>query len=436
MNVLHVVAGELSGGAARGAYWLHRGLRDIGVNSWVFTNSEATYGDPSVVTVTRSKRDKLATFVRNQTDGQMASFYRRRTPAMFSTGLLGVDFTKTPEYQAADLVHLHWINAGFVNMRHLAKVEKPMVWTLRDMWPMTGGCHYAMGCERFRTGCGQCPALGSRAERDFSRYILRRKARYLPRSMHLVGISHWVSEQARASLLFRDFDVRTISNNVDAHEFFPIDKAVARELLGLHTDKKVILTGSTSAKDAYKGFPKFIESLAHLDPARYHLCFFGKLDRSLVDGLGFDYTSLGYLHDSISLRLAYSAADVFIAPSLMEAFGKTLTESMACGTPVVCFDATGPKDIVSHLADGYKAPPFEASGLAEGVEWVCNHPDYPALSRGAREKVLREFDSPVVARQYLALYQEALTETETSPAGDRASEPTPSQPPFANWTNR
>jgi glycosyltransferase involved in cell wall biosynthesis len=322
--------------------------------------------------------------------------------------VMGADFTDSVECREADVVHLHWVNGGFVDMKHLAKLRKPLVWTMRDMWPMTGGCHYAMGCEKFITGCGSCDQLGSTSDRDLSRFVLNRKRKYLPKSMKMIGISDWVSEQARQSLLFRDFDVRTIHNNVDASEFFPLDKALARQLLGLNTEKKIILTGCTSAKDTYKGFGKYLEMLKHLDPTKYHLCFFGKLDQSIADGLGFDYTSFGYLHDSISLRLLYSAADVFIAPSLMEAFGKTLAEAMGCGTPVVCFDATGPKDIVTHKHDGYKAAPFEAQGLAEGVEWVTSEADYPQLALNAREKITSTFDSPVIARQYQALYEEML----------------------------
>ena len=121
----------------------------------------------------------------------------------------------------------------------------------------------------------------------------------------------------------------------------------------MQTDKKVVLAGAISLKDSYKGFDRYLEALKHLDPDEYHLCFFGRQNRAVVDALGFDYTHFGYVHDAIALRLVYSAADVFVAPSLMEAFGKTIAEAMACGTPAVCFDATGPRDIVQHQVDGH-----------------------------------------------------------------------------------
>ncbi|SDS96760.1 Glycosyltransferase involved in cell wall bisynthesis [Halopseudomonas xinjiangensis] len=419
MKVMHVVAGELTGGAARGAYWLHQAMRSIGIDSVVYTNSRATHGDESVASTNTNKLQMVASLARSQADQSLASFYPKRSSGMFSTGLLGADFTRSAEYRAADVIHLHWINAGFIDMKHLAKIDKPLIWTMRDMWPMTGGCHYSMGCEKFETGCGSCDQLGSRSDLDLSRFVLNRKKKYLPASLKVVGISTWLTEQARRSQLFHDVDVRTISNNVDSAEFFPVDKQIARKMLGIETGKKIVLAGSTNARDPYKGFGKYLESLEFLDPEQYHLCFFGKLEQSIIDRLGFDYTSFGFLHDSISLRLLYSAADVFVAPSLMEAFGKTLAEAMGCGTPVVCFDATGPKDIVTHLEDGFKAQPFEARSLADGVEWVAHSESYDEMARNAREKIVRQFDSRVIARQYQALYEEVLAPYSVKPNSAR-----------------
>ncbi len=133
------------------------------------------------------------------------------------------------------------------------------------------------------------------------------------------------------------------------------------------------------------------------------------MDESIIKESGFDYKSLGFLHDTISLRLAYSASDVFVAPSLMDAFGKTLAESMACGTPVVCFDATGPRDIVDHKVNGYKASPYMAEDLAAGIDCVLSDENrHKELCINAMEKAVACFDIKKVARQYAALYREVL----------------------------
>lgn len=408
MKVLHIVAGDLTGGAARGAYWLHLELREQGIDSKVMTNSVETFGDKSVISTVGTAKSKLIQMARSQLETLPTIFYQNKKSTIFSNGFVGFDFTKTKEYKEADIIHLHWVNNGFVNIKHLSNISKPVIWTMRDMWPMTGGCHYSMKCERYKTGCGKCPQLCSSREYDLSKVVLNRKSKYIPKNTKFVGISDWLSETAKESILLKTFDIRTIYNNINTKDFFPIDKQVARNVLGISTNKKIILAGAQNITDFYKGFEKFIEATQELDKDKYCLCFFGKLDTDIVDSLGFQYMNFGFLHDCVSLRLLYSAADVFVAPSLMDAFGKTLAESMACGTPVVCFNATGPKDIVDHQINGYKAIPFESSDLAKGIIWVLNSPDYTTLSQNAREKVLRCFDSKVVAEEYIKLYKSVL----------------------------
>jgi glycosyltransferase involved in cell wall biosynthesis len=410
MKILHIVAGDLSGGAARGAYWLHLGLKELGIDSKVLTNSKTTLGDDSVIIATRSKKDKIFNMIRRQLDNLLLSFYTKRKKIIFSSGLFGINFTKTKECQEADIIHLHWINGSFVNMRHLSKIDKPTVCTIRDMWPMTGGCHVAkaLECEKYKTGCGNCEQLKSNSNYDLSKFILNRKKKYLPRNMKIIGISSWLSGEAKNSELFKDFDVRTIANNINIEEFFPVKKETAKQILGIKTNKKIILTGSTSLNDMWKGFSKYLEAIELLDKDKYFLCFFGNLDKNIVDKLGFEYKSFGYFNDNISLRLAYSCANVFVSPSLMDSFGKTIAEAMACRTPVICFDATGPKDIVTHKVDGYKAKPFESKDLAYGIEWVLSAENYDELCQNAKEKVLKEFDSKLVAQKYIKLYKEIL----------------------------
>lgn len=410
MKILHIVAGNLNGGAARGAYWLHQALVELGVDSRILTNSVARITDERIYYTTSTKKGKLLSWIRAQIDSDIQLIYPKRKRVIFSTGLVGFDFTKTNLYKESDVIHLHWINAGFVNIKHLSRINKPIVWTLRDMWPMTGGCHYTTGagCENFKFGCGNCKQLGSNIKYDLSRYIMYRKKKYLPKHIKIVGISPWISEEAKKSELFKEFDIRYIFNNVNSNEFYPVEKEIAKKVLGIKSEKKIILVGAQSLSDFYKGFDKFLEAIKKLDNNKNLLCFFGNLNKNVVNNLSFEYKNFGFLYDIISLRLVYSCADVFVAPSLMDAFGKTIAESMACGTPVVCFNATGPANLVDHMINGYKAEPFDTTDLANGIEWVLNTPNYYELCKSAREKVVREFDSKVVAKRYIELYEEIL----------------------------
>jgi glycosyltransferase involved in cell wall biosynthesis len=411
VNVLHFVGGDIKHGAAKGAYTLHRGLTEVGVSSKVLTNSFPIPDDDLVISLSSSKKGRLFSLLRSQADSLFSIFYRSRQKRIFSTGLIGSNFIDSKICGWPDIIHLHWINAGFVNIKHLRHIRKPIVWTMRDMWPFTGGCHYSMDCARYKAGCGFCPQLGSKSKIDLSRWVVARKKRYLPKGMKVVGISEWLSHCARESEVFRGFDVRTIPNAIDTHLFFPIEKETARRVLDLPQHVKIMLIGARNVTDFYKGFPEFLRAIEVL-PFRenFMVVAFGNFPPGTVYRKDFPFKRLGFLNDEISLRIAYSAADVFLAPSTMESFGKTLAESMACGTPVVAFASTGPKEIVDHEKNGYLAVPFSGKDLARGIDWVLGHPDPQMLARNARQKVLDHFEMTVVAKQYKALYEEMLAE--------------------------
>jgi glycosyltransferase involved in cell wall biosynthesis len=405
LRVLHIVGGNLTNGAAKGAYLLHKALREEGVESKIFTNSKVTFNDKDVISVGASKFGYVKSMIKAQIDVNIASIYKNREKRLFSAGFLGYDFTKLKEYKEADIIHLHRINSGLVNIKDLSKINKPVVWTIRDMWPMTGGCHYSE-CEKYERRCGSCPQLRSNFEYDLSRIVFNRKEKFYPKNMKIVGISNWISEVAKRSFLFKDYDVRTIFNNVNTNEFAPINKRVAKEILGIKSDKKVVLVGAQSLNDFYKGFDKFLEAIKYLK-RKYLFLFFGNLDESILPDI--EYKSFGFLYDTLSLRLLYSASDVFVAPSILEAFGKTLVEAMSSKTPVVCFDATGPRDIVEHKVSGYKAKPFSPKDLANGIDWLLglSESEYQKICEAANNRA-KKFDSKVIAKEYLKLYKELI----------------------------
>lgn len=409
MNVLHLVSGELTGGAARGAYWLHQGLLAGGVTSKLIISGSVIEPDDNIKSLSGSKLGFIGSILREQLELTIPKLYKKRTGNLFSCGIFGADFTESDEYKQADIVHLHWINSGMLSIKILSKIDKPIVWTLRDMWPLTGGCHYSLDCERYKTGCGACPQLGSLKRSDLSYHLLNRKLKFFPKTMTVVGISNWLTAEAKNSFIFNKHKLLTIFNNINTDSFLNIDKAIARDILGVKTSKKIVLVGSTNIKDFYKGFSKFLESLDYLNKKNIILFFFGRSDKRIIEKYGFEYKNFGYLNDDISLNLVYSCADVFVAPSIQEAFGKTLAEAQCSGTPVVCFDTTGPKDLVDHKVTGYRATPFDGKDLADGINWVLNNENYEDLRVSARQKVLREFDSKVIAGKYIALYKEILS---------------------------
>lgn len=406
IKVVHLVAGELDGGAARGAYWLHKGLIELGVDSHVITNSKTDLGDTNVTLLPDSSVVRFVSKIIRRLDSWIIKMYPRNKEQIYSTGFAGLNYKKNKHYKRANIVHLHWINS-LVSTNSLKSINKPVIWTFRDMWPFTGGCHYSISCDKYKTGCGSCPQLGSKKDNDLSRLILKNKA-IAYRGITVVGISPWLSKEISESLLFRNQPVNTIFNNIDCSAFSPIEKQRARNILKIETTKKIVLAGAINTSDPYKGFQLFLEALESLDPNMYYICVFGKSIPHLFKHLDFEVNFLGYLSSSYEMQLAYSCADVFVAPSVQEAFGKTIVESMSCGTPVVCFDATGPGDIIEHKIDGYKAEPFGAKGIAEGIEWTTQTDNFVKLSARARESALSKYDLKIIAKKYLELYQKNI----------------------------
>jgi glycosyltransferase involved in cell wall biosynthesis len=409
MNILHIVSGELTGGAARGAYWLHRGLNDLGCNTYLINNSRLTINENRVSSIRGGRLDKFSNLIRPYFSDLPLYLYPKREKWIFSTGFSGSNFLRHPFYKAADIVHLHWI-CGLVSIKSLSRLDKPVVWTLRDMWPMTGGCHYTMSCTRYQEACGLCPQLHSNYKNDLSSFVLRNKRSFLPKKLCIVGVSSWLSECASKSSLFRNNQIETIGNNVPADQFKPIAISVARAILGLSQDKKILLIGAQSIHHFYKSPELLYETISKIAIENLHILVFGASNLNFGHLPESSVTYMGYLGDIFSLRLVYSASDVFLATSRMDAFPKTTIESMSCGTPVACFDSTGFVDIVDHLVTGYKAKPFDANDLAYGVGWLLSldMERRMAMREASRRRVCLNFDSKVIARKYLSLYQRLL----------------------------
>ena len=242
---------------------------------------------------------------------------------------------------------------------------------------------------------------------------MRKRTSWKNLDLTIVTPSSWLGECAKESSLFSQTRVEVIPNGIDLNRFKPIDKNIARDILCLPKDKRLILFGTMSAiNDQNKGFYLLKKAFKRFFSKEYkdiELVIFGSSKPKDEDDLGFKTHYLGHLNDEISLAVVYSAADVMIVPSIQEAFGQTASESLACGTPVVAFGNTGLSDIVEHQKNGYLAKPFDTGDLACGIKWVLEDDKrWKKLSENAREKVVNEFDIIRVAKRYTDLYKEIL----------------------------
>lgn len=314
-----------------------------------------------------------------------------------------------------DIVHLHW-TADLLNYGSFFSsldAATPLVWTLHDMHPFTGGCHYSFGCDKFTAACGECMQLnGLRSARDPSWRNLQIKRRALDgRELHVVADSHWLEGEARRSAVFagaRSF--RTIHYGLDTEAYAPRDKAQCRRTLGIPLDAFVVCFGSASLADPRKGLRELLAALRQLgDVPRLTALMFGA--GTLRDPTGLpEVRSVGYLRSSREQAPVYSAADVFVIPSLAEAFGQTALEAMACGTPVVGFDTGGIPDMVRPHRTGLLAPVGDPAALAAAIRWMALHPaERSAMGREARAMAVCEFTLQRQASRYRELYATLLS---------------------------
>jgi glycosyltransferase involved in cell wall biosynthesis len=407
------------GGAAIAARRLHHALLASGIDSrfWASRLSAEQRGDSSyhLAPWPRSPRSAAAIwrrlrgkFERNWYVGAQAKghepFRSPRQPAP----------TVWPARNEQDrLLHLHWL-AGLIDYASFFGTlpdDYPIVWTLHDLLPMTGGCHYSAGCEAFVAGCGNCPQLSRRGERDLSqRYFQEKLSALRGKNLHVVTPSRWLAREAgRSRMLSAARSVQVIPNGLDTAVFAPSDRLSARRQLGLPADRVLVAFGAASVEVRRKGLAQILSALALL-PAELGIegVVFG--EGALPSGAP-PVHALGYVSDAARQALVYSAADIVAVPSLEDNLPQTGVEALACGVPVVGFDVGGIPDFVRPGQTGLLARPADAADLARQIAWLAEHGhERLAMGHRAREVALREFGVQLQAQRYAALYATLLAE--------------------------
>ena len=417
MKILHLSTTDGGGGAARAAFRLHTGLLRKGHDSRMLVLKRVSGTDQ--VTPVTFHDDFLTRIrrggIRKRIARDFAKYKATLAPGYESfsddRSETRYDFKRSIDpLLPVDIINLHWVAGLLDHTEFFADLPSniPLVWRLADMGPLTGGCHYDDGCGKFSARCGACPILGSKVEDDLSRQIWTRKHAALASipndRLHVVGTSQWIASQAEKSSLLGRFPRTVIPNGLDTSIFSPRNKAAVRDVLGVPTSAKVVLFVAESSKVPRKGFDHLAAALKSLagTPNLFLLSVGG--GQSNVPGI--PQLHLGRLSNDRFLSMAYSAADVFVIPSLQESFGQTVTESMACGTPVVGFDAGGIPDMVRPGVTGYLAPVGDSAELAKQIRRVLDDVEgWPALSANCRKIAVDEYSLNVQASSYAAFYK-------------------------------
>jgi len=407
MKILIVNTYDTYGGAAKAAHRLHSGLLEYGIDSSMLVQMKKS--DEYKIIGPSSNFQKALAFFKPVLDKIPTFFYKKRDKTYFSPAWIpSKNVINEINKIKPDIVHLHWINDGMIKIEDLAKINAPIIWSLHDMWAFTGGCHYDKECGGYKTNCGNCKILHSDKKNDLSAKIFMRKRKTYSKITNLtvVGLSRWLADDAKKSLLFKTNNIVNLPNPINTEIFKPMDKMVARKVLNLPQHKKLVFFGAVNAKnDPRKGFKELTEAIQKLKIDNIELVVFGSSLPENPMNFGFKTHYLGHLHDDISLVTLYSSADVIVVPSLQENLSNVIIESLACGLPVVAFHIGGNQDMIAHKTNGYLAKPFDITDLAYGIEWILKNKTYKDLSQNARNCILKKFSYDAVIPKYIKLYK-------------------------------
>ncbi len=393
MKILHLSNNTIPGGAGKAARTLNEALQRAGMQSDRLDVS------------TNTKWDKFRVLFRSYFDKIPLLFYNRNPKTAFSTANIGIGMNRYKIVREADIIHLHWVHQGYMgfkDMKYLASLKKKVFINMHDSWWLSGGCHVTHGCDLWKSGCGNCPQLNSKNANDLSRRIFLKKREILEEmNPTIICVSRWMFDRASIAPMFRGFKIIQIPNCIDLEKYQSFDKKTAREKLNLPINKKLILFGAVVIGDPNKGFTYFREAVNAIENEDFEVVIFGN-NNSADFGLKKKVNYLGLLKDDYTLALTYSAADVFVAPSLEDNFPCTVLESLACGTPVVAFNIGGMPDMITHERNGYLAEKMNATKLNKGMVFCISKGG--EMSDSARNKAVEEFSYAAIAKLYAILY--------------------------------
>jgi len=409
MNVLHINTTSHSGGAAIAALRLVKAQNKQGTKADLLV----AFKEKDHANIHSAYKFSSITWLFIYLEKLLFLFFEKDKTVRFSfsTGWFGRNITKHPLVKQADIIHLHWINNGFLsleNLKQLKKLNKPIVWTLHDMWAFTGGCHHAGSCTNFKNNCGNCYYLKTNNQSDLSNKIWLKKRNYFSEIPDLtITCSHWLEGKARMSSLFKNKNIVTIPNTINVEVYKPKNKEECKHLLGITTNKKYILFGAANIKSPYKGFDLFLEIIKKLQatwPENYELLIFGKCDDESINKICVPHKYIGTVYGDENVVNVYNAAELLIFTSKEENLPNMIMESMACGTPVIAFNIGGIGDLIT-TETGTLVNSFDTEQFATGIRgYISDEKETQIKSQKSVAAVNAYFSQAFVAQQTVQEY--------------------------------
>lgn len=410
MKVLHLWqgdSGQCGGGGSVAMYRLHCSLSEAGIDSKILCQVKTTES-PQVQVFQPSLASKILEKLLQPITSRLGLNDIHR--------LSSFQLKQHEAYLDANILHFHGFQ-GFINYLALPVLtrDKPAVFTLHNMWALTGHCNNSYDCDRWKIGCGQCSYLdvNPAIKRDGTRIEWKLKD-WIYSQLHLTIIcpSKWIAEQAKQSPLINRFPIHHIPHGINTEIFQPLDPQQCRSQLGIPLNKKVLLFAAVNLSHYRKGGDLLIKALQSLPKSlktETVLLVFGKKTETIAESVDIPVYHLGYLSDEPSKAVAYSAADLFLFPTRAEVFGLVSIESQACGTPVVSFKVGGVPDHVHPGITGYLAEPENFQDFCNGIIQLLEDEDLRhQMSQHCCGITLQEYNSKLSAQRHIEMYRKLV----------------------------
>jgi len=412
---------DISGGAGRAAYRLHKGLRHLNQKSIMIVKEKQSTDKDVLQVIPNSILYQYDTTIFNAIQHEL--IYQNRTPisnTIFSIPYPGYNISNTSVIKNSDIINLHWIN-NFQSIETISGILKkniPVVWTLHDQNPFTGGCHYSADCNQYSKDCKDCPQLKVNIN-DLPFMVLKhRKERLNRKNLTIVTPSKWLANCAKKSKAFADLRIEVIPNSLEIDTFKPISKKKAKRSLGIDPENIILLFGVQSLKEKRKGFEEIKKTISFcqqdyrfknlLEVGKINLLTFGLTNKSELD-LAIPLTNLDFVKSDLELANIYSASDIFILPSLEDNLPNTLLESMACGTPVLGFEVGGIPDVIKNGITGYTVPVHNCESLGKSLmDLIFKEKIRNEMCQNCRKLMVNKFQLKHQAQNYLDLFKDLI----------------------------
>jgi glycosyltransferase involved in cell wall biosynthesis len=408
MNILHITTSD-RGGAGKACIRLHNELLKKDINSKVLSldlfNSDAKEVYPFFNSQT--KTDKAIALLKRHLKPALDSYkLKGKTTSyeIFSFPDSYIDITKHHLYNSADIIHLHFVSEFLDYKTFFERNDKPVVITLHDMNPFTGGCHYSSECQKFKNTCNDCPQLKGAKNPDIAQKYQKIKKNAFAKTQKIIAVSpsEWLKQNAETSKILLNAGHITINHGLDLSFYKPRNKEYSRDLFNIPKDAKVLLYIAEDFNRENKGIDSLLNSLKCVNDDFIFLTV-GKGKKLNIDSI--KHLHLGFITDELLLTQIYSMADLTVIPSVYESFSLTTLESLACGTPVIAYNNSGPGEIIKHNYTGMTSEVGDINDIAKNINFLLSDKiQLQEMSHSARIDVEKRFDASERTEDYINIY--------------------------------